>query len=111
MQGNSTVAAANSLAERAINVVTPLAQISAAFGPDAPLTVISSPNVNELSQVVSLSQVSSMLPSAGQSSGGASDSVRDVRVPVSRNSLADIVNGGVRLPIGVEQQLFVVKAN
>jgi hypothetical protein len=35
----------------------------------------------------------------------------DVRVPVSRNSLADIVNGGVKLPDGVEQELFVVQAN
>jgi hypothetical protein len=35
----------------------------------------------------------------------------DVRVPVSLNSLAEIVNGGVNLPSGVEQQLFVVQAN
>ena len=42
---------------------------------------------------------------------GAGDIPPDVRIPVSRNSLADIVNGGVRLPDGVEQELFVVQAN
>ena len=52
-----------------------------------------------------------MMQSPGQGSGGASDGDREVRVPVSRNSLADIVNGGVRLPSGVEQELFVVQAN
>lgn len=33
---------------------------------------------------------------------------QDVRVPVGRNTLAEIVNGGVRLPSGVDQLLFVV---
>lgn len=110
-QGNNTYTALGRPADNLPNVVNPLPQISAAFGPDATLTVISSPNADEPSQVVILSQVRRMLPSAGQSGGGTSDGVRDVRVPVSRNSLAEIVNGGVRLPIGVEQQLFVVKAN
>ncbi|HZY19064.1 MAG TPA: filamentous hemagglutinin N-terminal domain-containing protein [Ramlibacter sp.] len=33
----------------------------------------------------------------------------EVRVPASRNSRVHIVNGGVRLPGGVEQQLFVIR--
>lgn len=41
--------------------------------------------------------------------GGETEGEREVRVPVSRNSLAQIVNGGVRLPGGVEQKLFVVR--
>ncbi len=104
-----------------VNVVNPLPQISAAFGGSTNLTVISSPNANEPSQVVSLSQVRSMLQAAGTAQDDDSQDkataaqetlvVYDVRVPVSRNSLADIVNGGVRLPVGVEQQLFVVRAN
>ena len=98
-----------------VNVVNPLPQISAAFGGSTNLTVISSPNANEPSQVVSLSQARSMLQTQSSGQGGvvlAQVGIpQDVRVPVSRNSLADIVNGGVRLPDGVEQELFVVEAS
>ena len=79
------------------------------------MTVISAPGANEPSQVVSLSQVRSMLQTQSSGQGGATLNqagiTPDVRVPVSRNSLAEIVNGGVRLPDGVEQELFVVQAN
>uniref|UniRef100_UPI0009329CE8 GLUG motif-containing protein n=1 Tax=Arcobacter sp. LA11 TaxID=1898176 RepID=UPI0009329CE8 len=33
---------------------------------------------------------------------------QEVRVPLSKNSIVDLVNGGVNLPSGVEQQFFVV---
>jgi hypothetical protein len=78
----------------------------------------------EPADAVTLTQARSMLaPSGGAAGAGAgtgarsgtgtgtgagSDGMREVRVPVSRNSLAEIVNGGVRLPDGVEQVLFVV---
>ena len=98
-----------------VNVVAPLPQLSAVFGGGTQLAIISAPSGNEPTQVVSLSQARSMLQPtntvgdipAGSQTG---DVVGDVRVPVSRNSLAEIVNGGVRLPTGVEQELFVVKA-
>jgi hypothetical protein len=95
-----------------VNVTSPLPFISAAFGPTEHFAVISSPSANEPTQAVTLSQARSMMQSTGQvSGGGTSDGDRDVRVPVSRNSLADIVNGGVRLPGGLEQELFVVSAD
>jgi len=94
-----------------VNVTNPLPSISAAFGPGDRLALVSSPRSNEPTQAVTLSQARAMMQSPGQGSGGASDGDKDVRVPVSRNSLADIVNGGVRLPTGVEQELFVVQAN
>ena len=105
-----------------VNVVTPLPQLSVTFGGGSQLTIISSPSANEPTQVVSLSQARGMMQpvinsggSPGDVSGvpqGGGDVVVDVRVPVSRNSLAEIeiVNGGVRLPTGLEQELFVVKA-
>lgn len=89
------------------NVVTPLPQISAAFGNGTPLAIVSAPLGSEPTQVVTISQARSMLPGGGQ----AGNVFADVRVPVSRNSLEDIVNGGVRLPDGLEQELFVVEAN
>jgi hypothetical protein len=94
-----------------VNVTNLLPFISAAFGPGERFAVVSSPSANEPTQAVTLSQARSMMQSSGQAGGGASDGPRDVRVPVSRNSLADIVNGGVRLPDGVEQELFVVQAD
>ena len=119
-----------------VNVVTPMAQLNTIFGNNTQLSIISSPNANEPTQVVSLSQARDMMQpvsnsTAGNStavnsassgltgnvpggaSGGAQSSevVGDVRVPVSRNSLAEIVNGGVKLPTGLEQELFVVKSN
>ncbi len=92
-----------------VNVTNPLPAISAAFGPGERFAVVSSPSANVPTQAVTLAQARAMMQ--GTSQGGGSDGDRDVRVPVSRNSLADIVNGGVKLPDGVEQELFVVQAD
>lgn len=35
----------------------------------------------------------------------------EVRVPIGKNSIVDLVNGGVNLPNGVEQQFFVIANN
>jgi hypothetical protein len=90
------------------NVVSSPLRLSAAFGDGVPLTLISSPGPGEHSESVTLAQARDMVsaPSGGPSSGD-----REVRVPVSRNSLAEIVNGGLKLPGGVDQLLFVVKGN
>jgi filamentous hemagglutinin family protein len=48
-------------------------------------------------QIVSLGELQ-------QANGGAGE----VRVPLSDNSIVDLVNGGVNLPNGVDQQFFVV---
>jgi len=95
----------------------------ASFPPGTPLMLASSPVGGEPDQVVTLGQVRAILPasaaggesqdatgSSGSGQGGDSSPAKDVRIPASRNSLEAIVNGGVRLPGGVEQQLFVVKA-
>jgi len=49
-------------------------------------------------QLVSLSGIEGLL-----------DRNHDLRVPISPNSPVDIVGGGVKLPDGVEQLLFVAK--
>ncbi len=41
----------------------------------------------------------------------ANAGVGEVRVPLSDNSIVDLVNGGVNLPNGVEQQFFIVADN
>jgi len=96
------------------NVAVVPTDMSVAFNKGDPLALLSSPDVDEPTQTVSLTDAKKMLkPSTtgDSSSGSGTAGSSEVRVPVSRNSLAEIVNGGVKLPTGVEQQLFVVKAN
>ncbi len=88
------------------NVVTIPPSLSLPFAQGENLSVISSPNAVESTTPVTLSQALVMTREQGS---GASEGTGEVRVPVSRNSLVEIVNGGVRLPGGVEQQLFVVR--
>jgi filamentous hemagglutinin family protein len=73
------------------------------FGHGVALVVQSSPEDGEASDSLTLAQARRLLQK-----GNASAS--QLRVPVSRNGLAEIVDGGVRLPAGVDQLLFVVKA-
>jgi hypothetical protein len=116
----ATTKASNSADVKTFSNVTSTPVLSATFGEGTPLALISAPDGEEPSQTVSLSEARQMM------TGGKSDTKnnndrrganaqvegdKEVRVPVSRNSLAEIVNGGVKLPGGVEQQLFVVKGN
>jgi hypothetical protein len=114
----STGAGNGDKAARALTQVP--STISGAFDPGAVLTLVSAPSAEEPTQVVSLSAVQAMRSDAASTGGSSTGSPGagsdpavspDVRVPVSLNSLAEIVNGGVRLPSGVEQQLFVVAAH
>ena len=41
----------------------------------------------------------------------STSSVSEIRIPLAKNSLVDLVNGGVKLPTGISQQFFVVKGN
>jgi membrane-bound inhibitor of C-type lysozyme len=97
------------------NVVSPPARIETSLGRGDNLLLVSTPRAQETTVLVTLADAKNMLAPAGAAStsgsvtGAASASVSEVRVPISRDSIADIVNGGVKLPQGVEQQLFVVK--
>ena len=95
------------------NVAVVPNDVTLPFNKEDPLAVLSSPDANEPTQTVTLADAKKMIKQSASSAtaGGGTGGDREVRVPVSRNSLAEIVNGGVKLPTGVEQQLFVVKAN
>jgi hypothetical protein len=86
------------------NVTSPPAYLTELLGGDGPLLVVTSPEGAEAAQWVNLSDADRMV-------SGASSGEREMRVPASRNSLAQILQGGVKLPAGVEQQLYVVKGN
>lgn len=98
------------------NVIAPPARVETSLGRGDNLLLVSTPRAQEPTALVTLSDAKNMLTPAGTTNSGsgsgtgaAGTNAAEVRVPISRNSLADIVNGGVKLPDGVEQQLFVVK--
>lgn len=102
------------------NVVAPSPGVLNLLGGSDNLLLISTPGAQEPTAPVTLSEARALLglgQGAGEGTGAEGDSgegegqsggERRVRVPASRNSLVDIVDGGQRLPNGVEQQLFVV---
>jgi filamentous hemagglutinin family protein len=64
--------------------------------------IVSTTNIGEQADtVVSLGELQ-------QANGGVAGAGGEVRVPLSDNSIVDLVNGGVNLPDGVDQQFFVV---
>jgi hypothetical protein len=63
-------------------------------------------------EIVTLSQLQTMSdsqPQANSSDNAASTTVTETRVALSENSIIDLVNGGVHLPEGVDQQFYVTK--
>ncbi|MCT8124554.1 filamentous hemagglutinin N-terminal domain-containing protein [Alishewanella sp. BS5-314] len=94
--------------ERLTAVITLPAALAAAFG-EGSAQMVSMADEDEETLVLSLNEAESLL--FGETSGAGAQGEREIRVPVSRNSLAEIVNGGVRLPEGVQQKIFLVKGN
>ncbi|ABB44026.1 GLUG [Sulfurimonas denitrificans DSM 1251] len=63
-------------------------------------------------EIVTLSQLQTMSdsqPQANSSDNAASTTVTETRVALSENSIIDLINGGVHLPEGVDQQFYVTK--
>jgi filamentous hemagglutinin family protein len=85
------------------NVIVATPSLTLPFTDPGELMMVGTPNPGDPANVVSLSEARQMM------GDGQTEGEREVRVPVSRNSLAQIVNGGVRLPGGVDQKLFVVR--
>ncbi len=81
------------------------ASVSAALGTSENLMLVSAPRGQEANALVSLGEAKNLL--TGTASGNTASV--EVRVPSSRGSISEIVNGGLKLPDGVEQQLFVVQ--
>ncbi|MFA7092095.1 MAG: GLUG motif-containing protein, partial [Arcobacteraceae bacterium] len=65
-------------------------------------TLISQPIQGQNTQRISLSQAKQMQQENGVNS-------QEVRVPLSRSSMIELVDGGVNLPDGVEQEFYVAQ--
>ena len=82
--------------------------LSQGFSEGSRATLVSRPEENRPSARVSLSELRAMQePEASSGSGTTLAPVSDVRVPLGQDSLIDLVNGGVHLPEGVEQEFYI----
>jgi hypothetical protein len=74
------------------------------------VNLVSQTTVGQANQVITLSE----LKTSTQDSNTTEKKeikLEDVRVSLNQNSIVQIVNGGVTLPDGVDQQFYVVKQN
>uniref|UniRef100_UPI00215A00BB YDG domain-containing protein n=1 Tax=Arcobacter sp. LA11 TaxID=1898176 RepID=UPI00215A00BB len=70
------------------------------------INIVSKTNSGEnANTIVTLAEIKKAINEQPSSNTQAN---QEVRVPLSKNSIVDLVNGGVNLPNGVEQQFFVV---
>jgi filamentous hemagglutinin family protein len=82
--------------------------IDLGFGKGAKVALVSQPLDGEVTKRVTMSEIRGMQQDANPALSG-SNVGQDTRVPLSENSIVDLVNGGVNLPDGVEQEFYVVK--
>ncbi len=68
---------------------------------------MSTPLGDTPTQIISLGEIRQMQ----QESAGGTDGVRspDIRIPLGQNSLIQLVNGGLNLPTGIEQEFFMAQ--
>ena len=88
-----------------VNVTLPTALVQVVANNNS--NIVSQPVAEEVAtQIVTLSEIKTNQENSQTNDG--SQTPQDVRVPVSKNSIMELVNGGVNLPEGVDQQFFVV---
>ncbi|PUE65077.1 two-partner secretion domain-containing protein [Arcobacter caeni] len=81
--------------------------INLGFGEGANVNLVSKPFDGEPTKAITLTEIKAMQPEKKDQSGNPI--VQDTRVSLSDNSVIDLVNGGVNLPDGVEQEFYVVE--
>lgn len=76
-----------------------------------PVQLMSTPLGDTPTQIISLSDVRQMQQESAGGSSGAATTVgsTNVRIPLGSNSLIQLVNGGVNLPAGVDQEFFMAQ--
>ena len=76
------------------------------------MSFVSTPKDGEVLKPVSINEVKTLMAkngSASENSGATPANRLDTRVPLNENSIVDLLNGGVNLPEGVEQEFYIVK--
>lgn len=89
--------------------------IDMGFGEGTKVSLVSKPQEGEPSKVLTLSDIRAMQTQPEQTNNGgdgqtnATPAFQETRVALSDNSIVDLVNGGVNLPEGVDQEFYVVE--
>jgi len=91
--------------------------IDLGFGEGTKVSLVSKPLEGEPSKVLTLSDIRAMQTTSPSSETGGTQQennnngfvVQETRVALSSDSIVDLVNGGVNLPDGVEQEFYVVE--
>ena len=91
--------------------------IDLGFGEGTKVSLVSKPLEGEPSKVLTLSDIRAMQPSPSSNNSNQSEQqnnngtpiIQETRVALSANSIVELVNGGVNLPEGVEQEFYVVE--
>ena len=81
--------------------------VNLGFGEGAKVNLISKPLDGEPTKVIKLSEIKAMQPEKKDQNGNPV--VQDTRVALSDDSVIDLINDGVYLPDGVEQEFYVVE--
>ena len=91
--------------------------IDLGFGEGTKVSLVSKPLEGEPSKVLTLSDIRAMQTASPSSETGRTQQennnngfvIQETRVALSSDSIVDLVNGGVNLPEGVEQEFYVVE--
>jgi filamentous hemagglutinin family protein len=76
------------------------------------VSLISSPLQSQQTQRVTLAEIIQIQASGNsETAQGTNVEVRETRVALGENSIVELVNGGVSLPEGVDQEFYVVKSS
>ncbi len=78
------------------------------------VSLVSAPAEGQANARITLSelqQTSANTPTTGEKGGATSNDVKEIRVALAENSIIELINGGVHLPVGVDQEFYVIKAD
>ena len=93
------------------SIRTPVPTTNLGIGENTKTALVSKPLENEPTKVMTLSEIKASQPQRSDSTQEQQGTpvVEDVRVALSQDSIIDLLNGGVNLPEGVDQQFYVVE--
>ena len=81
--------------------------IDLGFREGANVNIVSKPFDGEPTKAITLAEIKAMQTDKKDKKGNPF--IQDTRVPISDNSIIDLLNGGVKLPDGVDQEFYVVE--
>ena len=89
--------------------IKPQTFVETVLGENSGLEIVSATNNEVVTDSITLEEIEEKAKKTKKTKKVETDT--EIRVPVSRDRVVELINGGVRLPTGVSQQFFLVKGN